>query len=162
MHKGVDHKYKSAVTPELIAKRVFFFKRVAEIVEKSALPSGVEIRICGVRIVNAAYSYYYDKFRHTDFHGHNGGPSDPKKLAFMVRWIAKIKPFSVSFDDSVSVSDKYYYQNMINSIFCYVLSIVILGRDNGIGQKSAEQLMYTLHYGDFSHNMLIAFFEKKQ
>ena len=162
MYKGVSEKYKQLVTLERVADRIQFLRQVGELVEKAALPEGMAIRLCGVRLTNVVYSYFYDKERHSDFHGHNGGPSDPKKLAFMVKWIAKIKPFSVVFESGATIKkeDQYYFQNMINPIFCSILARVVLRDRFSMDTASDEHLMYTLHYGDYSYNMLIALYEK--
>lgn len=162
-YKRISQKYLSLVTKTRVASRILFLKQVAGITERAILPPGIEIRFCAIRLTNAVYSYFYDKERSKDFHGHQDEPCDEKKLAQMVKWISRIKPFSVHFNDGIKISptDKYYYQNLINPIFCAVLFKISLPKKD-LNKYFDPKLLYELHYGNATANMLMVLFERSE
>ena len=147
MHKQVAQKYLDLVTAERVAERLKFLKQIAELTEDAALPKCLQMKMCAIRMHNVICSYFYDKERSIDFHGHTGGPNDAKKLAYMVKWVARIKPFSVELRPG-AIDDKnqlYIFQNLINPIFCTVLSIALLKSRYKQSPETEEKFHYALH-----------------
>ena len=160
--KRVSHKYykKAAEAIEAIGKRAKFLVDIAERVEKDFIPPELEIQCCPCILLNVVSSYFYDKERHNDFHGSNQ-PNAFKKAAFLCKWISKLKPFRVIIKNGEKNIDQkalYDFKLLINEIYCTILFTAMT-------EKMAEdyfddKLIYELHYGHATSNMLMVVFER--
>jgi hypothetical protein len=141
-----------------------FIHDVAEIFDADVLkPMGYEIVINGALLNNVVYSYYYDKERHKDFHGSNE-PNDEKKAAFLCRWIAKIRPFSIvpiegsEIKTPAQLSLYFAMTCLANGYFCLHLFQALTKKK--ASQHFDSTLVYEMHYGEPTRNMLMALFER--
>lgn len=123
------------------------------------LPKGMKVCFCRIRLLNTVYSYYYDKERYKDFHG-SDEPNIEKKTAFLCKWIARNKPFSITTEDESLHKTRalFFYTNLINAIFCVELFKVFTRKNPN--DYFGVSFLYNLHYGDPSANDLIAIFDR--
>jgi hypothetical protein len=159
MKRVADKYYKKAEEEiEAIGKRAKFLVDLAERVERYFIPPELEIEYCPCILLNVVSSYFYDKERHNDFHGSNQ-PNAFKKAAFLCKWISKLKPFRVIIkDEKIDNKALYDYKLLINEIYCTILFTAMT-------EKMAEdyfddKLIYELHYGHATSNMLMVVFER--
>lgn len=160
--KRVADKYYKKADEEIatIGKRAKFLVGLAERVEIDFIPPELEIEYCPCILMNVVSSYFYDKERHNDFHG-SDQPNVFKKAAFLCKWISKLKPFRVIVKDGVKNIDQkalYDFKLLINEIYCTILFTAMT-------EKKAEdyfddKLIYELHYGHATSNMLMVVFER--
>jgi hypothetical protein len=151
----VANKYVDLINPKIGP----WMHQVVEASDTLKLPSSLSLEFCEFRLLNAVVSYLYDKERHKDFHG-SEEPSDAKKAALLCRWIAKVRPFSVKRVDPTVARTKedFFYANLINAIVCIRLYQAI-AKKTGNGFVVDTTLLYELHYGQPTNNMLIVAFE---
>jgi hypothetical protein len=163
MSKKISKKYRDLVSDTAkIAKRGQLFEEAARITQDKVLPPLMEVKVNKIRLVNAVFSYFYDKERSKDFHAHDVEPNNQKKLSWMVKWICKIRPFYIVGAEGVDRKQLYYYQNFINPIICITLFRMILKKDPNdfFGDGARDTLIYELHYGNATSNMLAALFDR--
>lgn len=160
MKKRISAKYIEKVPAERIAERMQFLVELGTKFE-DCLPQYMQISYCPIRLLNTVVSYYYDKERHIDFHG-SDAPNNFKKAAFLCRWIAKIKPFSIEVkndSNNINIKDKFFYSNLINAMYCLLLFRVLTEKKPS-ETFDATALMYELHYGQPSANSLMIIFDR--
>ena len=88
MHKQVAQKYLDLVTAERVAERLKFLKQIAELTEDAALPKCLQMKMCAIRMHNVICSYFYDKERSIDFHGHTRDGREVSLRASLWRFIS--------------------------------------------------------------------------
>jgi hypothetical protein len=159
MGKRISKKYLDLVTPEMVGDRMSFLLGVAASLEtKLFSDSNLEVTYCPIRLNNTIYSFFYEKERHKDFHG-SVEPNEGKKSALLSKWICKIRPFSISTKSKATLCEQeFFYTALINPLICAHLV-------QGITQPKSfdffnEKLLYEMHYGEPSTNMLMAVFDR--
>jgi hypothetical protein len=156
--KSVAHAYIERVSIENITEILEILKSSAEKFEKKALlPNGLSLEYSSVRLFNIAVSYLHDVHRFIDFHGCSDFITDEKQLAFLWKWVAKIKPFSCA--PAKETVEFFYFQNLVNSLYCMSLFNYILNK-NPSDFFDTYTMVYELHYGEPTVNSLMAIFER--
>jgi hypothetical protein len=95
-------------------------------------------------LFNAIESYYFDLQRAKYFHKIEFA-NQHKRAAFMMLWIAKIKP--VMIDQNVQDKKLNKRQILANELFAILLGLNFLDINiDAISKKYLKNLIYTLHY----------------
>ena len=154
----VSEKYREKITKEELIETIGLVQDAASLFEEIHLKTkNIEITYCAIRLKNACISYLYDYHRYADFHDCKG-LSHEKQVAFMWKWLSKIRPYAIEMDDTTS-EDYDYYQNMINSLLCIFYFRYILNK-KAKKYFNTKMMCYELHYGSTTVNTLISIFEK--
>lgn len=160
MFSDVSSDYRALITESKITDLVFALNTLADKTAQQMLPAGLSIAVSEVKLVNAIISYIFDKHRHIKFHGSVNGVTNEKKAAYLCKWIAKIKPYSViPTDQALSKSQQHYlFENLINPIICTEIVKAFCGQR--IIDLFDHKFIYEMHYGSVNTNTLISILER--
>lgn len=127
---------------EIVEEQVQFLKDMFNNFERYANLKCVEF--CKITATHIMESYLIDVARYDYFHIVNESIDNQKHGAFLMKWIARMRPLYLTTSDTSRLSDINY---MVNSVFAYYVGCFAAGvKVESVEPELSHLLMYSLEY----------------
>lgn len=160
--KKINDKYRKKLDPKRVANRMELLENIVEVFEES-LPGCLEVATTSTLLHATVVSHFLEVERFKEFHC--GSTSDyrisyPKVAAFLIKWIAKLRPFSIVLKDGadskgISKSEWEYYTVQVNALIAPLVYAVVTNSSPFDDQR----ILHELHQGSLDADALILLLE---
>lgn len=150
LHLDVRAMYRQATLTAI------FREKIAPLVHEH--DTGVRMGLSETRLNELIYSYFYDVDRAKLFHG-MWLINEPKKAAYLVKWILKHKPIWYD-DDSVTDPSMRGFLHLINEYYALRAALAYTSiRLQDVPAHLMERLLYDFFFRYIDENSMTLWFE---
>lgn len=161
MTKKITQKYLDLIPEKRIASRMAILQAAGEVFEK-VLPQGMEITTTKALLHAVVVSHFLDVERFKDFHCGDSSSSRisyPKIAAFMIKWVSKLRPYSVQLRPEIGVPTKEewdFYSVRVNALMAPLLYAIFTSDP----PFEDSRIVHELHIGNMGSDALVLLLEK--
>lgn len=135
---------------EYILEMAIYLNTIFESI-KTAHELGEEVKVCQKTLYNIVVSHYEDLERLKVYHGITY-PNNCKKAAYIIKWIAKLRPAYLYLGDKQPTEAQLF----INEMFAGKAGLAMLDLEiDNIDRSIWTKFLYTLRYRTYDDGMLL-------